>query len=138
MLLPVTDDGVRPIGPPDKCHFCGDPVGSHKSDCVCRTRTVVIRTAIEYTVAVPADWSPEEIEQYRKEHFCLSNDFEQLLDESVTGEGLCTICRRITDIQYVREADEHDMLPFLAGQKVREEQFAESEEVFVEPPATIN
>jgi hypothetical protein len=41
-------NGPRPAGPPDECFYCGQKIGQkHKSDCVCRDRSVMVRMIVE-------------------------------------------------------------------------------------------
>jgi len=118
MLLPVTDDGVRPKGERDSCFYCDAPKGEHEPDCVCITKTVVVRMTIDYTVAVPASWSPKEIEDHRlNSSFCLGNDIEQLCDEHNAASDHCRICHRVKSVEFVRDAAEAETENYLAGQQ---------------------
>ena len=74
MLLPVTDDGIRPAGNSTHCFYCQSPKGEHTADCVCRTKTVVIKATIECVVEVPASWDPHDVEfKYNESSHCASN-----------------------------------------------------------------
>ena len=54
MIIPNTDNGVRPAGDPNKCFYCSEPKGSqHKNDCVVLTRTIVVKLSVEYVVETP-------------------------------------------------------------------------------------
>jgi len=81
----------------------GEP---HAEDCACRSRTVVVRAIIEYTVSVPADQTPESIGFCRNESsWCASNLLDEI-DAIDSVKGNCL--RQFTRFEYVREASTED------------------------------
>lgn len=118
MKLPITDDGIRPAGSPDKCFYCQSPKGQHTAECVCVQRTVVIEMKIRLVVDVPEDWTVDNIEfKYNGSSHCLSNVFDQIAGEleylDNKEEGICHICHR-AEAHYVREATalDHEELAY--------------------------
>lgn len=106
----VGDSGIRPAGKPDRCFYCGELKGSqHKSDCVIRSRTVVIRVSIEYVVDVPESYDSGSIEYLWNEH---NRGADQTLNEirvlreRVGGEEFCSLVWA----EYLREATVEDEL----------------------------
>jgi hypothetical protein len=57
MDLPTRDDGVR-AGDPDHCFYCQASRGEHTAECVCVTRSVVMRLTVD---VVPRIWSHEDV-----------------------------------------------------------------------------
>lgn len=109
MKLPVTDNGERPAGKPGFCFYCGRPIGGHAADCVCVTQSVVLRMTITYIVAVPADWSKDDIEFHRNEgSFCMDNDIDKLYKwtEQQPNPGPCSC--NAAHVEFVREATQAD------------------------------
>lgn len=103
----VGDYSIRPAGSPDKCFYCGELKGQpHKPECVIRSKTVVIRLAVEYTIDVPESWTEEDIEFHRNEGgWCADNALSEIgniLDR--TGDCLCSL----SVTEYVREATPED------------------------------
>lgn len=94
--------GPRPAGEPDRCFYCGMMIGfEHRSDCVMRDRTVVLKFSIELVVRVPENWNKDDIEFHRNESsWCASNIIREL------GDGNACLCS--SKIEYVREATERD------------------------------
>lgn len=112
MNLSMTDNGIRPAGPSDRCFYCTAPVGEHLSGCVLLTRAVVVRRTIEYLVDVPRDWDQHMIEFHRNESsHCADNDLRELLKigelSSELGGCGCTCDSGYTE--YLREATEEDL-----------------------------
>jgi len=75
--------------------------------CVIRERTVVIRTTVEHTVAVPEDWERETIE-FTEGSSCSDNHIDRLAElvDRLDKAGECT-CGML-HIEYVREANTED------------------------------
>lgn len=108
MLHPEThtvtpENGPRPAGKPDECFYCNKKLGQeHTSDCVCRTRTVLLRYTFDVVEAFPATWTPEEIESSRNEStWCASSAIETL--QRIPG----CLCSHFKG-QYIREATVND------------------------------
>lgn len=108
MILPnqtVThlDTRAAGAGRPDRCFYCPAAAGKeHAADCVCRVRTVVLRTTVEYVVAVPEAWTADDIESHRNESTsCVANIFDFL-----SAREPC-LCGK-TDTRFVREATAED------------------------------
>lgn len=101
----VGEYGIRPVGSPDHCLYCGERRGSiHKSDCVIRRRTVVVLATIEYVIDVPESWDSDAIEFQRNDgSWCANNMLQEL--EALTEHGC--LCER-TSFAYLREADAED------------------------------
>jgi hypothetical protein len=111
MILPVTEDGVRPAGSPNKCFYCGEPKGApHAADCVIPQRTVVLAMTIEYVVSIPAYWDASQVEFHRNDSsWCSANDLWLIADQAdAAGENMCNTCGR-TEFRFIREATEKDM-----------------------------
>lgn len=103
----VDDTAVRPASVhKDRCFYCGEMIGSeHRSDCVMRSRTVVVRMTVEYTIKVPETWNEDQIEFFRNEgSWCSSNALDELVDIQKHHHCLCYQ----TSFEYVREATEAD------------------------------
>ena len=107
----VHPNDSRPIGPPGRCTYCREPIGStHTSECVIPSRTVVVRATIEYVVSVPANWLRENIEFHRNDSsWCCGNMVNELTALKDGGDCLCSRVQ----FEYVREAteEEHADLP---------------------------
>lgn len=111
MILPVTEDGVRSAGSPNKCFYCGEPKGApHAADCVIPQRTVVLAMTIEYVVSIPAYWDVSQVEFHRNDSsWCSANDLRLIADQAdAAGENMCNTCSR-TQFRFIREATETDM-----------------------------
>lgn len=105
MNLPVTDNGVRPNGHPDLCFYCGFEKGTHKEDCVCPQKSVVIKMTIEYVVSVPRFWEANDIDFHRNDSsWCAGNAIAELNVIYATQDCLC----EQTTFEFVREATEED------------------------------
>ncbi len=104
------DWGPRPAGKPDRCFYCLRMVGDkHKVDCVILKKSVVIRYEIEMLVSVPECWSGGDVDFHRNESsFCMSNDFEQIMEEDNSLKHSCFICHRAS-ATFIREATEEDI-----------------------------
>lgn len=101
----VGDEGIRTLGKPNHCFYCGvERGGIHKDDCVIRQRTVIVRMTVEYAVLVPESWTKEEIEFDRNlGRWCATNAISELEDISHT-DCLCDVSK----FEFVREATEDD------------------------------
>lgn len=102
----VGDEGIRPAGDPDKCLYCSEPKeGEHKSQCVVRQRTVVVKMTVEYTISVPEFWDKEQLEFHRNQgRWCSDNVYSELERLSEHAGCLCDF----THFEYVREATVED------------------------------
>lgn len=93
------ENGPLPAGKPDECFYCGQPLGAqHAAECVCRTRTVIVRATIEYEVTVPSFWDRAQIHFHRNEGSWCSNNMLNELDE-LNRDCLC----RYVKWEYVGE-----------------------------------
>jgi hypothetical protein len=106
MNIPVTDNGQRPaVGAVDHCLYCKAPLGTHKVDCVCLQRTVVLEMTVRYIGTVPRSWEESQILFSRNEGTrCKSNDIDQIAAESAAGACPCMRA----EIKLIREATEDD------------------------------
>jgi hypothetical protein len=107
----VDERSVRPAGKPDECFYCQAKVGEqHKSECVLRRRTVVVRMTIEHVIDVPEDWDASNIEFHRNESsWCANNakaDLDRVFDRA-DQDGATCLCGRV-HYEYVREATTED------------------------------
>lgn len=106
----VTKQDARPAGRPDECFYCKSPIGAeHGTDCVVRTRTVVVRVTFDYTIEVPASWDASAVEFWRNEGSrCCDNDIDELaaLRDRLNIKGGC-LCS-LGHTTYLREATTAD------------------------------
>ena len=104
----TAEHGPRPAGSPDKCFYCGESVGSdHKSECVCRNRTVVMKVTLELPCVRPESWLPYEIERHFNDSSWCQSNLSGLIDD------LRCLCGD-AQFEYVREAtieDEYKLDP---------------------------
>lgn len=102
--LVTAENGPRPAGKPDQCFYCNQPIGQmHKGDCVCRERTIIVRTIIEYPIRVPESWTKELIEFQRNESsWCADNIIDELT------ELKCNCICSLVSVEYVREATKEE------------------------------
>lgn len=109
MLHPETHEvtlknGPRPAGEPHLCFYCGATVGStHEPGCVCRTRSVVVRMTVEYSIMVPEMWPAELVNSSRNGSWCRGN----IIQELQAASKQCCLCP-VTKIEYIREATDED------------------------------
>jgi hypothetical protein len=123
MLHPEThlvtkENGPRPAGDPDKCFYCGEPLGSeHKMDCVCRSRTVIVRYVFELPIDVPESWDKDMIEFARGGGggWCGDNAPDDL---NRLREDYC-LCEFFHS-EYVREATAEDEAPWKFAEPIGE------------------
>lgn len=105
MKVKTTDTGERPGTGHGICAYCKEPIGSHKSDCVIPSRTVVVRTTVEHIVSVPEGWTTDNIEfHFNEGSSCVSSIFDGL---SAPPDGKSCACGR-TVVEVLREASEQD------------------------------
>ena len=92
-LVASDDDGIRPAGPPDRCFYCGGPVGQpHAPDCVCVKKRVRLRYSFILDVDVPHGWDEDQILFHRNDSsWCADNALYEL--EASTGDDAC-LCPR--------------------------------------------
>lgn len=104
---PVQEYGIRPAGSPDHCFYCGRARGTiHKTDCVIRQRTVVLRFEIEMVCEAPERETPDDIEsRYNEGSWCGGNIIDYL-EQYRERTGSC-MCNEVT-VKFVREATEED------------------------------
>ena len=102
----VTQDAIRPAGPPDQCFYCHMPMGElHHPSCTIPQRTVVVAFTFELVRKVPANWDREMIEFHMNDSsWCTSNLLPEL--ERLSDDEHC-VCFAVRG-QYVREADADD------------------------------
>ena len=96
--LVTTEHGPRPLGKPNRCFYCGRPIGAmHKEPCVCRERTVMVKLTVEVCVKVPENWTTDQINfHYNESSWCASN----IMDHLKKVPCLCDIA----EFEYVRES----------------------------------
>lgn len=106
MLLPTTDNGVRPAGEPDRCFYCRAGISEpHGPECVMVRRSVVIRATIDFVHDVPAHWGEDDIRfNLNESSRCAGNTLADLAEQA---EGEWCFCGQI-DHDFVREATEED------------------------------
>lgn len=99
---PVGSEGIRPLGPPDRCFYCNATLGEqHGETCVIRNRTVLVRATVEYVVSVPEHWDAEAIEFQRNDgSWCADNLIAELQSIVASERCLCPLTR----FEFVREA----------------------------------
>lgn len=120
----VGDESIRPVSR-DKnvCTYCREPRGNtHKSDCVMRQRTIVVRLTVEYVKTTVESWDEEMINFSANEGTrCIDNSIHELNARSEKWEewmntsprpdrdytGIRCFCGHASEV-YVREATEHD------------------------------
>jgi hypothetical protein len=102
----VKQENIRSAGPQDKCLYCGSKIGElHKSDCVMRDKTIVIRAIVEYVVEVPEFWDKDNIEFHRNSSsWCVSNFVNELEELDKNVGCLCSF----VNFEYVHEATKND------------------------------
>src|SRR5208283_2580480 len=91
------------------CFYCREPLDAdtHKPDCVCVKRTVVLEMKIKYVVEVPRSWDVDMINFHRNESsFCSNNDIDTIVRQLKQHKNRC-ICFR-SETSFVREATEQD------------------------------
>jgi len=107
---PVENHGIRPAGKPTECFYCHEPKGgTHKPDCVIRSRTVVVELRIELVVTEPESFDPSLIEfGFNESSSCQTNIISKLAEmvERLDDAGECP-CGLI-EVKYLREATEED------------------------------
>ena len=100
----VTQDAVRPARPDGTCFYCREPLGgTHKAECVMRTRAVVVEMTVALIREVPVSWTAEDIEgSLNHSSWCASN----VLDDIHEQDGC--LCHRAV-FNYHSEATPEDM-----------------------------
>lgn len=103
---PVLESEVSDRLFPGRCIWCQTPVGEeHRSDCACRTRTVVIRATFEIVRRVPEDWHDEAVNFHLNDSsWCASNLIHEI---EILESHLNCLCPKFKG-EYVREATEED------------------------------
>lgn len=88
---PVGKHGVRPAGSPDHCFYCHTPVGEqHKSDCVIRSKTIVVETLVTHVITVPEHWDEDQVEWHYNNSRCQDNTLQDLQALSERVGCLCS------------------------------------------------
>lgn len=102
----VVQEDIVPADPPDKCVYCGQPIGvEHRADCVCRERTVVVELRAQFIQKIPECWDKEMFYFAQNEsRWCLNNALYELDDLAEYAGCLCPF----GEISYIREATEED------------------------------
>ena len=100
MGIKVMEDSIRPAGEPDKCFYCGEPLGgNHKENCVMVQRDIVIEATFRIVVSVPAFWDKDLIEfHFNESSYCADNLIDVLKDNA---KERC-LCDR-TEVVYLGE-----------------------------------
>jgi hypothetical protein len=111
----------------DHCFYCKG-VTEHGPECVLRRKTVVIRKTVDYVVAVPEFWSPDEIEFHRNEGTrCGGNDLHELAE--IIGYDLVKNkarqeqehhCGCFGRVDFVRDATPDDLKRLPVAQDARD------------------
>lgn len=107
----VRPQDERPARRDGTCFYCGEPIGgTHKADCVIRTKTCVVNFTIQMVVPVPECWEKGIIEfHYNDGSWCADNLLTAIKNrEANTGRCLCDI----TTASFVRDATEEDEKAF--------------------------
>lgn len=106
-VLPCDERPKRRDG---TCFYCHSPIGGeHTKECVCRSRSVVVRFSVELVIEKPITSKPDEIEsQYNEGTWCWSN-LAAMLERQQTC--LC----EFGYAKYIREAtqEDHDKSGFM-------------------------
>lgn len=106
------DTGPRPAGKPDECFYCQELVGSsHKPDCVCKKKVVMLKLEVTIPVVVPSDWNSDEIEFHRNENtWCADNVIDDLTTvlQARESSGHC-MCNNF-HAEYIRDATTEDLV----------------------------
>jgi len=103
----VGDYGIRPLGDPNHCFYCGQRIGeNHKEGCAIREKTVVLDCTIRIVMDVPEFWDVDQIEfHYNDGSWCADNLLNFIQNRnSNTGRCLCDC----TTVKYVRDATNDD------------------------------
>lgn len=102
----VTQNSTRPNGEPDRCFYCGRMIGEeHKTDCVIRSKTVVVDFTFKTVLAVPEYWNEEQINyHYNDGTWCADNILYDLLERASDVDCSCRIC----ETKYVKDANRED------------------------------
>jgi hypothetical protein len=116
-LLVTPRNGPRPAGRPDRCFYCGEPVGrQHEPECACRLKLVVYEVehpigTFEWYCTVPESWDEDFIEFHKNEcTWCADNvveseSFRRMpppFSVDTAGEGRC-LCGTLT-FRFLRDA----------------------------------
>lgn len=97
----VGNYGIRPVGDPDKCFYCGvEKEGVHKKDCVIRSRTIVMKMEIELVMEVPEFWTKKDCEFHKNESSWCANNILPSIEKIVDDHGC--ICG-LTRFKFLRE-----------------------------------
>lgn len=102
----VKDYGIRPAGNPDECFYCGTKKGgTHKEDCVIRSRTIVMKMEVEMVLTAPEDWDEDMCNFHKNEGgWCATNIISELERMDNKMGCLCSVA----EFEYLREATEED------------------------------
>ena len=103
----VTKCSERPAGKPGECFYCKQPIGSeHAVGCVCRKKSIVVRSTVTYLMLIAEDNEFVHCEDYDVLR-CGSNILFYLGKfEDARGEDKC-LCG-FEETAVLREATEAD------------------------------
>jgi hypothetical protein len=116
MLLQQTNivtenNGPRSSGKPNHCFYCGQEVGaSHRADCVCRVKVVMVEVSMTIPRIVPANWDESMVNfNLNESSWCadnISNDINRYINAKNQGAPcMCgTFCGKL-----LRDATEKDL-----------------------------
>lgn len=95
--------------PEGGCMYCKSPMdASHKEDCVCLLRSVVVAVTVQMVVTFPRIFSADDIEfSMNGSSSCADNLIEDLIAAFKRKPSEGCFCARTTSV-YVREASEAD------------------------------
>lgn len=102
----VKDYGIRAAGNPDECFYCRTKKGgTHKDDCVIRSRTIVMKMEVEMVLTVPEYWDEDMCNFHKNEgSWCATNIISELERMDDKMGCLCSAA----EFTYLREATEED------------------------------
>lgn len=101
------------------CVYCRQEIGrEHKTDCVLRKKTVLVKVTFEMPVVVPEFWTPHQVEfHWNGSSSCCNNlidDMQEIFkqpDQEIDGHktpvGAC-LCDSAFEAEFVREMDTDD------------------------------
>lgn len=92
-LVLSDDDGIRPVGGPDKCTYCQQKVGEpHKHDCVILKKKVRLKYSFEVEVEMPYSWDESQILFNRNDgSWCADNALDELAKAKEEIGCLCGV-----------------------------------------------
>lgn len=105
------ENGPRPAGMPDRCFYCGEPVGAeHKTDCVCRVKVVMVEVTMTVPRVVPASWDAGMVDFHMNDGaWCADNittDLNRYME--ARGEDSPCLCNTFHS-KFLRDATDDDL-----------------------------